>query len=242
MRPAADERGASDSKNLSPAPVLMAQNQTTAILPQSSQADSTNDPSEEVSPPLEEIIVTGTNIRGVDTSASPVFVFSREEIELTSRSTIAEVVETLPQTFGGAPRATTTAIPGIGNGANNNGERGSGINLRGLGADSTLTLLNGRRVAPSGIGNYVDLSVIPMVAVDRIEVLADGASAIYGSDAVGGVVNVILRKRFDGAQTRARFGSAENSSSDEIQFSHGQGFDWGSVKPSEKVTCGQLTS
>ena len=188
--------------------------------------ETTPDPSDDDNPDV--IVVTGSNIRGVNESPSPVYSFSKDEIDLTSQSTIAEVIETLPQTFGGAPRATTTAVPGTGNGANNNGERGSGINLRGLGADSTLTLLNGRRVAASGIGNFVDLSVIPLVAVERIEVLADGASAIYGSDAVGGVVNVILRDRFDGGQTRIRYGSAENSSSDEIQISHGQGFDWGS--------------
>ena len=74
-------------------------------------------------------------------------------------------------------------------------EHGAGLNLRGLGQRATLVLVNGRRLAPSGAGSFVDVSLIPLSAVERVEILTDGASAIYGSDAVGGVVNFILRRR-----------------------------------------------
>jgi outer membrane cobalamin receptor len=83
------------------------------------------------------------------------------------------------------------------------------VNLRGLGADATLVLINGRRMAGAGLmGDFADVSMIPVSAVARIEVLTDGASALYGSDAVGGVVNIVMRDRYDGAETRARLGGS----------------------------------
>ncbi|MBL4838703.1 MAG: TonB-dependent receptor [Kordiimonadaceae bacterium] len=132
---------------------------------------------------LEEIVITGSHIRGAR-SASPVFLYGRQDIEQTGVSTVPQFIQTLPQNFGGG-------ISENGGAGNVNG--GSGINLRGLGNDSTLVLLNGRRLAPAGVGNFVDISMIPLSAIERIEVLTDGASAIYGSDAVGGVVNFRLR-------------------------------------------------
>ena len=86
---------------------------------------------------------------------------------------------------------------------------GTAINLRGLGADSTLSLVNGRRLAGSGsYGELGDVSALPSAAVERVDVLLDGASALYGSDAVAGVVNLIMRRRFDGAETRFRAAAA----------------------------------
>src|SRR3569833_1851668 len=83
--------------------------------------------------------------------------------------------------------------------------RGSGINLRGIGNEATLLLINGRRLAPAGvIKSLYDPNVIPASAVERLEVVVDGASAIYGSDAVAGVVNIITRKDFAGAETMLR--------------------------------------
>lgn len=84
----------------------------------------------------------------------------------------------------------------------------SSANLRGLGADATLTLLNGHRLPYDSALQGVDISAIPLAAVDRIEILPDGASAIYGSDAVGGVVNVVLRRDFEGVTTSAQVGAS----------------------------------
>src|SRR3546814_15829449 len=93
---------------------------------------------------------------------------------------------------------------GSGSIANQNINSGSALNLRGLGPDATLTLLNGRRLSYSGFVNAVDVSVVPIAALDRIEVIADGASAIYGSDAVAGVANIITKRDFDGVSATYR--------------------------------------
>jgi outer membrane receptor protein involved in Fe transport len=99
--------------------------------------------------------------------------------------------------------------------------------LRGLGNDSTLVLINGHRVAPGNTeGNFVDLSLIPLYAVERVEIVTDGASAIYGSDAVGGVVNIILGRNLDGAETRVRYGSVTSGSAQEKQVGQTLGHSW----------------
>ena len=219
-----EQRGASDSKNLTPQPVLMAQNQTTASSTQGAQPESTRDPSEEAPLLLEEIIVVGTNIRGAK-SVSPVATYSRGDIDLTGVSTVPQFLQTLPQNFGGGLSEGTQGVIGD-SGTNIN--TGSGINLRGLGNQSTLVLLNGRRLAPAGIGEFVDVSMIPLSAIESVEVLTDGASAIYGSDAVGGVVNFKLRTDYDGAETRLRYGSATSGDLDEIQVAQTFGTVWGS--------------
>ena len=198
-----DEGGDSDSKNSSPAPVLMAQNQT---IPRSSlnppaNSDRTDDEPGEDAVRFEEIVVTGTNIRGAE-SPSPTLTFDREAIVRTGFATTRELIDSVPQIFGaGAGIDTGQAIR---NDSNLNLGGGTGINLRGLGADSTLTLLNGKRLAPGGFGNFVDVSAIPVGAIERIDVVTDGASALYGADAVGGVVNFVLRTDFEGAETSAR--------------------------------------
>jgi outer membrane receptor protein involved in Fe transport len=103
----------------------------------------------------------------------------------------------------------------------------SGVNLRGLGSGATLVLLNGRRLAPGASdGRFVDISGIPLSAIDRIEVLPDGASAIYGADAVGGVINFILRDDYEGAETLARMGSATDSAPNESQVAQTLGTRW----------------
>jgi outer membrane receptor protein involved in Fe transport len=110
----------------------------------------------------------------------------------------------------------------------NNGNRnvGAGINLRGLGAGSTLVLLDGRRIASGGSGAFVDVSTIPLSALERIEVITDGASAIYGSDAVGGVVNFILRDDYDGAETNIRYGGVTDGDLRELNVSQLAGATW----------------
>jgi len=172
-----------------------------------------------------DIVVTGTNIRGRDAGPSPVTVIGRDEIDGSGKGTIAEVLAALPQNFGGTGTEDTSVVSSDHSVLNTG--LGSGANLRGLGTDATLTLINGRRVAGSGgRGDFTDLSTIPSGAVERIEVMPDGASAIYGSDAVGGVINVILRRDFDGAETRARIGSVTSGSTRDYQLSQLFGHRW----------------
>jgi outer membrane receptor protein involved in Fe transport len=105
---------------------------------------------------------------------------------------------------------------------------GAGINLRGVGSESTLVLVDGRRLASAGRGEYSDISMIPLAAVERIEVVTDGASALYGSDAIGGVVNFIMRKDFSGAETRVRYGDSTRGGLSQKQVSQVLGTQWGS--------------
>ncbi|KAK0351360.1 hypothetical protein LTR94_025263, partial [Friedmanniomyces endolithicus] len=105
---------------------------------------------------------------------------------------------------------------------------GSSINLRGLGSDATLTLLNGRRLAYTAVRQSVDVSGIPVSAVDRIEVVPDGASAIYGSDAVAGVANVILRRDYDGLETSARLAGTTDGGDFQQQYGALAGRKWAS--------------
>ncbi|WP_312516655.1 TonB-dependent receptor [Massilia sp.] len=156
--------------------------------------------------PVARVEVTGSNIRRAQAeTASSVLTVNRADIERSGKTTVAELLQTLavdnqgsvPVSFGG----------GFAAGA-------SGISLRGLGAASTLVLLNGRRMAPYGLADdgqkvFADLNVIPTDAVERIEILKDGASAIYGSDAIAGVVNIILRRDFQGTSARLLAGTGE---------------------------------
>ncbi len=184
-------------------------------------------PSNEHKKELDEIIVTGTNIRGVTNSASPIQTFTRKDIDRTGLGTLQSFFEKLPQNFSSISANTVSTVAGSTTSGNIAGA--SAINLRGLGSDSTLLLIDGHRVAPGGLnGDIADISLIPLSAVDRIEIVTDGASAIYGSDAVGGVVNVILKKDFDGAETRARYGSVSDGGSHETQIGQTYGKTWSS--------------
>jgi len=176
---------------------------------------------------LEEVIVTGTHIRGVTNNISPVMVYDRADIERSGYSTTQQFIQSLPQNFGGGDSETTIAGILGGENANLNYGNASGANLRGLGNKATLTLLNGQRLAPVGIGDAVDLSVIPLAAIERIDVLTDGASAIYGSDAVGGVINIVLREKYDGAETRVRYGDVTEGANAEIRAGQTIGTEWG---------------
>ena len=157
---------------------------------------------------LDRIQVTGSNIPRTDTeTASPVQVISRQEIDRTGKATIAEYLQTLTSDGAGSvPKSFGNGFAG----------GGAGVSLRGLGAGSTLVLLNGRRMAPFGLADdgqkvFTDLSTIPMEAVERVEVLKDGASAIYGSDAIAGVINIILRSDFQGVSIKGSYGTSGDS-------------------------------
>ncbi|MDP3906747.1 TonB-dependent siderophore receptor [Novosphingobium sp.] len=150
------------------------------------------------------ILVTGSRIKGAKAS-SDVTVVGRDAIVAAGQVDLGEATRALPQNFGGGQN------PGVGTGAglvNSNVNSASNVNLRGLGPDATLTLLNGHRLPYDSAFGGVDISAIPLAALDRIEVVPDGASAIYGSDAVAGVVNVILRRDFTGLEASAQLGAS----------------------------------
>ncbi|MGR4892715.1 TonB-dependent receptor domain-containing protein [Sphingopyxis sp. LARHCG72] len=159
--------------------------------------------------PDEAIIVTGTRIRGTGPIGSSVTTIDRTAIEQSGLTSVQQIVQSLPQNFGAGPNESTLGS-GTRNGAGANGGYGASINLKGLGASSTLVLIDGTRPALGGLGGvFADLSMVPLGAVERIEVLTDGASAIYGADAVAGVVNLRLRNRFEGAETTLTAGTAD---------------------------------
>lgn len=179
----------------------------------------------ELSPTASEdtaIIVTGTRIRG-SKPASPVIVATRDDIVERGFSDLGQYVRNLPQNFNGGQNP---GVVGSGQGGSENLNSSSTVNLRGLGADATLTLINGHRIAYDGVRQGVDISAIPLAAIDRLEIVADGASALYGSDAVGGVANVILRKSYDGVWTSARVGFTTDGGGTEQQYSAVTGTTW----------------
>jgi iron complex outermembrane receptor protein len=170
---------------------------------------------------IEEIIVTGTNIRGIENNTAPIIVLSKEYIDATGYSTASKLLESVTQNFALA-NLSGQFTPGV----TPTQEQGSSVNLRGVGEGTTLVLLNGRRLAPGYRSAAVDISSLPLSAIERVEILPDGASALYGSDAVGGVVNFILRDDFEGAETRVRAGVADGT--DEYRISQAVGNAWNS--------------
>lgn len=156
-------------------------------------------------PQLEEVIVTGfahtgSRLRhaGIDHS-QPLRVIGAPEISQSNAQTLADFLQQLPQVAG---NSTNTSVGNGGNGS-------ATLALRGLPAYYTLILLDGQRIAGSGhVGIAVDLNTLPLAAVDRIEILSSGASAIYGSDAIAGTINIITRKDFDGAQFKQSYGQS----------------------------------
>jgi outer membrane receptor protein involved in Fe transport len=162
----------------------------------------------EQSAKTEIITVTGSTIeRKTLTTPAPLTMLNRDELTAAGRATVGDILQRLPE--------QSNAINAQ---ANNGGDGTTRISIRGLGANRTLTLLNGRRVVAGGSGanTSVDLNAIPLAMIERVEVLKDGASAVYGSDAIGGVVNIITRNDFNGTETALYTGGA----------GHGDGFTY----------------
>lgn len=153
---------------------------------------------------LPTVSITGSRLDGPTVSASvPVTVIETEEIELLSAKTVSELLRKQAFVFGRENyRGEQSPNPGGGE---------ASIALRGLDATSTLVLLNGRRMAPnSGLttdGNFVNLNTIPLSAIEAVEVLRDGAGSVYGSDALAGVVNIILKERYEGSRATVTYGN-----------------------------------
>jgi iron complex outermembrane recepter protein len=169
---------------------------------------------------VEKVEVTGSNIKRIDAeTVSPIEVITREQIERSGQATIADVLRNIPINSGGSYSESFSNSFAAGS---------SGISLRGLGQKATLVLINGRRTAGYGFAqnlqdSFVDLNSIPTAAVERVEVLKDGASAIYGSDAIAGVVNVILRKDYKGVEFSASAGHASGKNNYRFNATAGLG-------------------
>jgi iron complex outermembrane receptor protein len=166
---------------------------------------------------LEKFVVTGSYIPQGETAfsagVSPVVRIDRKAIDESGLTSTSELLQKLSISNGGS-------IP-VSNNATGFTPAGTAISLRGLGAEATLVLINGRRVANYPVGNggtsaFVDLNSIPLAAVDSIEILKDGASAIYGADAVAGVVNIKMRRGFDGTEIMGTYGNTTNKDSSEV--------------------------
>lgn len=139
---------------------------------------------------IEEVVVTGSRIKRADLdSAAPVTILTREAIEAAGLTDVGSLLQKMPS-MSGSPIGTTT---------NNGGNGAVLIDLRGMGTDRTLTLINGQRVVDGG-----DYQTIPSTMIERVEILKDGASAVYGADAVAGVVNIITRRDFEGLEVSAQ--------------------------------------
>ena len=173
---------------------------------------------------IEKIQVTGSRTKRSDMeTSSPVSIINAEDINSSGAVTIDDVLQNL-----------TVAGGAMTNPAVNNGSGGNAtINLRGMGAQRTLVLVNGRRMINSGTGaaSTVDLNTIPVSMINYIEVLKDGASAVYGTDAVAGVVNIILKDDFEGAELNIHSGlSAESDANkNSIDLTVGTQFDKGNM-------------
>lgn len=173
------------------------------------------------------ISVTGSRIKRTDlTSVGPVTVLNSVQIEQTGITNLETLLQRLPSSagFGGNSSSAYWTSNGWGT---------PQINLRGLGVNRTLVLLNGRRVVYGGTGanSAVDLSMIPMSLVSRVEVLKDGASATYGADAVAGVINLITKEGYDGFQASAKYGMTDESDGEELLLD----MSWGTSSPTGDV-------
>lgn len=181
------------------APALFAQDATPA-------SEQSNQPQD-----MQAVVVTGSRIRQVDIQTQqPVFTMDRQDIAKTGLTTVGDIISHM--TIQGSPTFNKQSVL-----ASNTEQGGSYVDMRNLGADRTLVLVNGKRWV-TGTSGMTDLSTIPSSIIDRIEVLKDGASAVYGSDAVTGVVNIITRQNFQGAEANAYFGQNEKGDGTTQQY------------------------
>ena len=173
---------------------------------------------------LQEVVVTGTLIRGATAPVgSTLIAVDQEQLQATGANSIADMLRDVPQVSGlGVAEGQRS-----GTGGATNITLANSINLRGLSPYATLTLLDGHRIPPAGTsGSTVDPDSFPAIMLQRVDIVADGASATYGSDAIAGVVNLILRRDVEGVEVSAREGWADDYK--EHQFGALIGHNWGS--------------
>ncbi|HEX7802835.1 MAG TPA: TonB-dependent receptor [Pseudoxanthomonas sp.] len=195
----------------------------------STQAQETTSTEDEAKT-LDTVQVTGSHIKRLQISGvGPVTVVDAEVIERSGATSVETLLQRLPASAGFAGSQTNAYWA-------ENGYGTTQVNLRGLGINRTLVLLNGRRMVNGGTGanSSVDLNVIPVALIERIEVLKDGASAIYGADAVAGVVNIITKKGFDGAEASVRYGQTFEGDGEESSFD----LAWGTTSDRGSLMAG----
>ncbi len=157
---------------------------------------------------LEEIVVTGSLIRNPNlTRSAPVAVISTDEMSYQQTNNAEEILREIPG-----------MVPSIGQQVNNGNGGFSYVNLRGLGSNRNIVLIDGKRLSPSELNSRVDLNNIPLALVDRVDVLTGGASTTYGADALGGVVNFVTKKNFEGIEVRAGYGITEEGDGETKRF------------------------
>lgn len=208
-----DEAEDSGNSRTAPRPVMTAQASEEANEDTTGRNRASSPSSDGKDSRIEEVVVTGSRLKGIaDAGPAPVTIISREQIDETGASTVADVFKYVSQqsytfseerNFGAAQH----------------------VELRGIGADTTLVLINGRRTVPSAANvasNAFDLNSIPLAAVERVEILSDSASAVYGADAVGGVVNIITKSEITRPAAMIQYGGAEGGAEElRMSASHG---------------------
>jgi len=177
---------------------------------------------------MEEVVVTGSRIkRSVTTSISPISVLTEQDLKVSGNLTLENFLQDMPAVNGGD----------FGAGVNNGNPGIATVSLRGLGPNRTLVLVNGKRFASQAVNGYVDLNAIPTAIVDRVEILRDGASTVYGSDAIAGVVNIITKKNFEGVDFDFGYNVSDENDGDVFNLSatFGNTFDKGNFVMSAQV-------
>lgn len=209
-------------RTLTPAPFLAALLFACDAFAQQPVADSDD--------AIEEIVVTGSRILRRDfTSPSPITSIDRQALEFSGQPTLEEALNQMPQ-----------MQPDLSRTSNNPGNGTSRLNLRGLGSERTLVMLNGRRLAPSGVGSSIDVNNLPQLLVERVEIITGGASTVYGSDAIAGVVNFITRDDVDGLGIDASTYATEDGDSEINDFNILYGRDFGSGRGNVRIFGGAL--
>jgi iron complex outermembrane receptor protein len=184
-----------------------------------------------------ELVVTGSRIRGVAPVGSNIVSLGRADVEASGAVSTTQLIQQVPQVFNLGISENSRGQSG----GSNNITYGTTVNLRGIGPFTTLVVLDGHRAVPQGTTGFaVDPSIIPTLALQRVEIVADGASAIYGSDAVAGVVNLILRRNVEGIEATARYGVGEDYT--ERQYGLIAGHDWGSGRATISFENGYHTA
>jgi outer membrane receptor protein involved in Fe transport len=184
---------------------------TALLLPAQTMAQDTQKQAQIDEEKVERVTVTGSRLQRTEAeSAAPIQVFTAEDLENSGVNSLEVILQRMSASAGAAGGQSNAYWT-------SNGWGTAQVNLRGLGINRTLVLLNGRRVVNGGTGanSSVDLNMIPVEMIERIEVLKDGASAIYGADAVAGVVNIITRKSYEGFSIEARFGATDSGDAQE---------------------------
>ncbi len=173
----------------------------------------------------EEVLIATSRFKGVDhLPGEPAVSLSRADMNAAGFDSVPEFLAALPQVWGGGPNEYSL----IGREGQTNSTSGSGLNFHALGAESTLVLIDGVRPAGSGTeAGWWDDSLLPLSAIERVEIIPDGASLLYGSDAIGAVVNFVTRSNFSGAETQAQFSETTSGGVAARRFSQLLGQRWG---------------